>query len=55
MVLGDVVVLQVQGKGACVGRVESKTSDGLMVWVRDDLNERRLFHFQDCSSFQVLR
>lgn len=47
---GDVVSLQVIGGQDCVGTVESKTSTGLIIWIRDDLNERRLFHFRECQS-----
>lgn len=52
---GDAVSLHVEGTGDCVGTVESKTSDGLVIWIRCDLNERRLFHFHDCLSVRVLR
>lgn len=51
---GDVVSLGVQNTGDSVGKVESRTSDGLIIWIRDDLNERRLFHFRDCQSVRLL-
>lgn len=38
-----------------VGSVETKTSDGLIIWIRDDLNDRRAFHFHDCEAVQLLR
>lgn len=52
---GDVVSVRVPKIGDCIGTVESKTSDGLIIWIRDDLNERRLFHFRDCRSVRLLR
>lgn len=36
------------------GTVESRTGDGLIIWVRDDLNERRLFHYREIESVRVL-
>ncbi len=48
--LGDVVSLHVQGNREYAGKVESGTSDGLIIWTRESLNERRLFHFRDCES-----
>jgi hypothetical protein len=51
---GDVVSIGVPKAGDCVGTVESRTSDGLIIWIRDDLNERRLFHFHDCQSVRLL-
>jgi hypothetical protein len=38
-----------------VGTVESKTRDGPIIWVRDDLNERRLFHFPQCISLRFIQ
>ena len=38
-----------------VGSIESTTRDGLIIWIRDDLNDRRAFHFHDCESVQLLR
>ena len=51
---GDVVSLQVHETRDCVGTVESKTSDGLIIWIRDNMNERRLFHIQDCQSVRLV-
>ncbi|MGX1163633.1 hypothetical protein FBY31_4569 [Arthrobacter sp. SLBN-100] len=51
---GDVVSLQVPGIGDYVGTVESSTNDGLIIWTRDGLNERRLFHFRDCESLRLM-
>ncbi|GAA5197280.1 hypothetical protein GCM10023346_31560 [Arthrobacter gyeryongensis] len=52
---GDVASFHLAMTGECVGTVETRTSDGLIIWVRDDLNERRLFHFHDCQSVRLLR
>ena len=51
---GDVVAFLALGM-ECVGTVESKTSDGLIVWLRDDLNERKVFHFRECESVRVVQ
>lgn len=52
---GDVVSLQGTDTQNYVGTVETKTSDGLIIWIRDELNERRLFHFRDCQSLRVIQ
>lgn len=44
---GDLVSLRGLGRRNGVGTLESRTSDGLIIWVRDELNERKLFHFRD--------
>lgn len=51
---GDVVALRYIDSQHYLGTVETKTSDGLMIWVRDDLNERKLLHFYDCYSIRVI-
>jgi hypothetical protein len=52
----DVVSFQEARTGQwIVGSVESKTRDGLIIWIRDDLNDRRAFHFHDCEAVQLLR
>jgi hypothetical protein len=51
---GDVVSLRVPEARDYTGTVECSTNDGLIIWIRDDLHERRLFHFRDCRSFAVL-
>ena len=50
---GDVVSLRGLDIHDCVGIVESRTTDGHIIWIRDDLNERKLFHFQDIQSVQL--
>lgn len=52
---GDLVSLRALDGQDCVGIVESRTSDGLIVWIRDDLNKKRLFHFRDCLSVHVVQ
>lgn len=52
---GDVVYLRGPGIQDFVGTVESRTRDGLIIWIRDDLNERRAFHFRECESVGVIR
>lgn len=51
---GDIVSLRANAQNY-VGTVESKTIDGLVIWMRDEINERRLFHFHDCQSVWLLR
>lgn len=52
---GDVVSLQGTDTKDYVGTVETKTSDGLMIWIRDELNERKLVHFRECRSVRVIQ
>lgn len=52
---GDVVSLRGPDIQDGVGTIESRTSDGLVIWIRDDLNERRLFHFRDCQSVRIIK
>ncbi|MBT8163177.1 MULTISPECIES: hypothetical protein [Arthrobacter] len=52
---GGVVSFRALGGQDYVGTVESKTSNGLIIWIRDDLNERRIFHFSECQSVRVLQ
>lgn len=51
---GDVVSLRTLGNRQYVGTVEQRTKDGLIIWIRDDLNERKLFHFRDCQSVVLI-
>lgn len=41
---GDIVSLS-GPEQKLVGTVETGTNDGLIIWVRNDLNERKMFHF----------
>lgn len=52
---GDVVALRSTGSQEWAGTIESRTSDGLIIWIRDDLNDRRLFHFRECESVRVIQ
>ena len=52
---GDEVSLRALGGQECVGAIESRTSDGLTICLRDDLNELRFFHFHECQSIRVIR
>jgi hypothetical protein len=52
---GDVVYIRGLGVQDGAGTVESRTSDGLIIWIRGDLNERRLFHFRECQSVRIIR
>lgn len=51
---GDVVSLQEEGHREYLGSVEDKTDDGLIIWIRGELNERKLFHFRDCQSVRSI-
>lgn len=51
---GDVVSIQGLDTKDHIGTIESKTSDGLIIWIRDDLNERKLFHFRQCRSVRLI-
>jgi hypothetical protein len=54
--LGDVVAIQGLGTRDWVGTIESRTSDGLVIWIKDDLNKRRRsFHFRECQSVRVIQ
>lgn len=53
---GDVVSLRdATTRQYVVGAVEIKTRDGLIIWIRDDLNDRRALHFNDCESVKVVK
>ena len=36
------------------GTVDQITTDGFIIWFKDDLNVRRLFHFRDCQSLILM-
>ncbi|MDP9905511.1 hypothetical protein J2S90_002482 [Arthrobacter bambusae] len=52
---GDVVSLRGLGTRDWVGTVESRSSDGLVISIRDDLNQRRSFHFRECQPVRVIQ
>lgn len=51
---GDIVSFQMLDNRDYVGTVESKTIDGLNIWIRNELNERKMFHFHDCRSVRLI-
>lgn len=51
---GDVVSLGGPHMQKHVGTVETGTNDGLIIWLRSSLNERKMFHFHECNSIQVI-
>lgn len=52
---GEIVSLQdATTRQHIVGAVETKTDDGLIIWIRDDLNDRKAYHFDDCLSARAL-
>lgn len=51
---GCVVSIRGQDARAHVGRVEARTSDGLVIWIRDELNEVKPFHFHQCQTVRVI-
>ena len=52
---GDIVALVSHTKQKLMGTVETGTEDGLIIWIRTELNERKLLHFHDCEHVQVIR
>lgn len=52
---GDTIVLRGSNSQHHVGTVVAGTNDGLIVWIRTDLNERKMFHFHDCESVSVIQ
>lgn len=52
---GDVVSVEVAKSGQQItGSVDARTGDGLIIWIRDELNDRKAYHFEDCLSVQLL-
>jgi hypothetical protein len=45
--IGDFVALRARGGTVYTGIVEDRTADGLIIWIRTGLNERKLFHMED--------
>lgn len=52
---GDVVSLQGTDNQDYVGTVETRTNDGLIIWIRDGLNGRKMVHFRECRSVRVIQ
>ena len=51
---GDVVSIRGLSSRDWVGTVESRSSDGLVIWIRDVHKVRRSFHFRECQSVRVI-
>lgn len=51
---GATVALEIRRGQKLVGIVETATADGLVIWIRTELNERKVVHFHDCESVQLL-
>lgn len=51
---GASVALQLRKGQKLIGIVETGTPDGLVIWIRTELNERRMIHFHDCAFVQLL-
>jgi hypothetical protein len=50
---GDVLTLSHQGIQCCHGFIEDQTADGLIIWVKDHLGDRRLFHLEDEYELEI--
>jgi hypothetical protein len=44
---GDVITLSRLGVECHRGSIEERTEDGRMIWVTDQIGDRRLFHVED--------
>lgn len=55
LIPGDTVIVEVPPARGYVGTVECISDDGLIIWMRDELNERKLFHVLDCRSMRLVR
>ena len=51
---GNFVSLASSDKQKYVGTVETGTEDGLIIWIRTDLNERKMFHFPEVESVHLI-
>jgi hypothetical protein len=52
---GNVVSLEdATARQHVVGSVDARTDDGLIIWIRDGLNDRKAYHFDDCLSVRLL-
>ncbi|MET3368469.1 UNVERIFIED_CONTAM: hypothetical protein ABIE34_001709 [Jeotgalibacillus campisalis] len=50
---GEVVSIQGHESQDYVGVFESRTDDGLIIWIRDALNERKMLHFREIRSVRL--
>lgn len=44
---GDVIALCWQGVECSKGSIDERTEDGRMIWVTDQIGDRRVFHVED--------
>jgi hypothetical protein len=51
---GDRLVITRYGLPNVVGLLECRSNDGLIIWIRDELNDRKMIHFRDCRSFVLV-
>lgn len=51
---GNIVSIAGSDKQKYVGTVETGTEDGLIIWIRTDLNERKMFHFHEVNTVRVI-
>lgn len=51
---GNIVSIAGSDKQKYVGTVETGTGDGLIIWIRTDLNERKMFHFHEVKTVRVI-
>ena len=51
---GDTVALEGPNMQIHEGTVETRTKDGEIIWLRTELNERKMFHICDCKSVKVI-
>lgn len=51
---GDIVSFAGSDKQKYVGTVEAGTGDGLIIWIRIDLNERKMFHLHEVNTVRVI-
>lgn len=51
---GNVVYVAGFDKKKYVGTIETRTEDGLIIWIRTDLNERKMFHFHEINTLRIV-
>lgn len=51
---GDMLVITRAGLPNVAGVIECRTGDGLIMWIRDELNDRQMIHFRDCCSIVLV-
>lgn len=51
---GDIVSVAGSDNQKYVGTVETGTEDRLIIWVRNDLNERKMFHFHQVNTVGII-